>query len=178
MAEEVRSNETISIDNLPDGATKIAISSTNARSLWVTELSLAIFAVILCLTPFIEWRATVALLASALCCSFVMHRVRDRSFKVEESIIVFPGLGVQLVATDGSSQFFAASDIDHISVNEGFEHCRIVVYLVLVTPQKRCVVLFNRVRPSLPTLVRAFEVLDSWLVRTKSIAATEKQQDR
>jgi hypothetical protein len=117
------------------------------------------------------------LILSTFCCFLVasskLFRQAGKNTTISvatcsESILLFPKLGLQLIDIKGRSRFVQTPDIDFFAINEGFERCRVVVYLVLVTSDKRCILLFNDTRPSTEGLSMAFEALDSWLSNSRS----------
>ena len=167
------------VNILGDGVTRLTFSKKVDRSYRI-PFGLAVVIVAVAATvelslsygEIVDYRGVISGLAGVLLLVMGMLFVRSKSVQTE-SLILFPKLGLQVVYTDGSSRFFQLDVIDFFTINEGFEHCRIVVYLALVTVQKHCLVLFNDTRPSPESLVVAFEKLDSWL--TSSRAATDQR---
>jgi hypothetical protein len=162
----------LTVTDLPGGVTHLAFRKQN-KFPFFSLLILQVIAILAVVTSrfveseVIEFCAYVLPLA-AFIGTIAIKVFYNRATTSVESILVFPGLGVQIETTSGGKRFFNASEIDFFTINEGFERCRIVVYLVLVTVQKKCVVLFNDTRPDLKSLVVAFDVLDCWIANTKS----------
>jgi hypothetical protein len=88
---------------------------------------------------------------------------RRRRGPITEKALLFPGVGIQLIDSQERTRYIQASDIECFAINEGFEHCRVVVYLVLVKRDKSCLVLFDETRPPVEGLTAAFDRLDEWL---------------
>ena len=82
--------------------------------------------------------------------------------RVEEKIVLFPHLGVQLEDSSGRSDFYPIATVDSFCCNESFERCRVVFYLLMVT-QGKLVILFDRTRPSPRALLPVFKALDDFL---------------
>jgi GPI-GlcNAc transferase complex, PIG-H component len=99
-------------------------------------------------------------------CLFVMIVNATRNRSMNESLLLFPEVGLQ-ISRSGSQMFIQASEVECFAMNEAFERCRVVVYLTLVKTDKRCLVLFDQTRPSVESLISAFETLDAWLVSLK-----------
>ena len=158
------------MEALPGGVSRITVTNQNSTIFHGSGFLLQLFGLIV--VVLVALSGTVApSIAVGICIPFLLILPLVRKSPpttLSESISIFPGLGVQLESIHGQRRFFSVSDIEFFTINEGFERCRIVVYLVLVTVSKECVVLFNDTRPDLKALVAAFDALDTWLSVAKS----------
>ena len=164
-----QSGEGFILESLSGGVIRLSVTRRRSSLLQLALLvPLAANFVIL----FLAFSEALPLYLAIGICTFLLFIVastaRPVSSSVSESISIFPGLGVQLEGINGQRLFFSAADIELFTINEGFERCKIVVYLVLVTISKRCVVLFDETRPDLKALIASFEALDTWLAEAKS----------
>ena len=114
---------------------------------------------------FLIFRFPLLVLFIGTCLSFLSCCVSNKP--IQETILIFPSLGIQIESQKMEPKFYCFSEIEFFTVNEGFEKCRVVVYLALVTLEKNVVVLFNETRPEVNHLLASFEVLDSCLLKYK-----------
>lgn len=104
-----------------------------------------------------------------------MLRVHDLSGKVvglegacagaSQTVLLFPSLGVQL----GARFYSFARDVCEFILNEVFTNtCRVRVVLEMLLTSGQQVVLFDQVPLEPQQLLRAFEILDGHLVRSRA----------